>query len=358
MSQSIFGSLFSQHKAQEIPVSLVSQQADTSLPEKILNCDVDRNYEYALEAIPCNAMFCDRELILRYLNRSSRKALLALQQYLPIPVDQIVGHSIHTFHQNPSNIDRILGAHGQNGAHRLPHRAVIRLGPEKLDLEVEPMIDQHGEYVGAVVMWGIKTQKMEALEHARDLLRGGVEALNEQLQVLSNATHKIDSSIGEIAQNAVHVDQASQESRAAGKQGLAAMNSLHTSSTGVANVAELIASIATQTSVLALNANIEAARAGVHGRGFAVVASEVRKLAEQTAGATAEIQTKVNQIRKDIDAAVAAMGKITTQIDSMTGLSQMLVSAAEAQRLATHEMTQSLEQAAQRTAEITSAEVD
>ena len=45
-------------------------------------------------------MFCDRELILRYLNRASRKTLRTLQQYLPVPVDQIVGKSIHIFHKS------------------------------------------------------------------------------------------------------------------------------------------------------------------------------------------------------------------------------------------------------------------
>jgi methyl-accepting chemotaxis protein len=354
MSHGLFGGLFSERNTQALPASLL---VDGTV-DKESATGVDRNFEYALDALPCNAMYCDRELILRYLNRASLKTLQTLQQYLPVPVGQIVGNSIHIFHKAPPNVDRILGAKHHQGVHHLPHKVVIQLGPEKLDLEVEPMMDAHGAYVGAVVMWGVTTQKIEALEQARDMLRTGVEALNEQLQVVSTATHEIDSSIGEIAQNASQVDRSSQESREAGKEGLSAMKSLQASSTGVADVAELIASIATQTSVLALNANIEAARAGVHGRGFAVVASEVRKLAEQTAKATAEIQSKVIQIRKDIDTGVAAMGKIATQIDGMTGLSQMLAAAAEEQRLATREMAQSLERAAQRTAEIAGAGIE
>jgi len=67
-----------------------------------------RSFEFALDALPVNAMFCDRNLVLRYLNRSSRKTLLTLQQYLPMPVEKLVGNSIHIFHKSPANIDALL----------------------------------------------------------------------------------------------------------------------------------------------------------------------------------------------------------------------------------------------------------
>jgi hypothetical protein len=135
MAQGLLDSLFSRHGTQTPPVSM-----SIGVPVEALT-EVDRNFEYALDALPCNAMFCDRELILRYLNRSSRKTLLSLQKYLPVPVDKIVGNSIHIFHKSPPNIDRILGAKQHHGIHQLPHKATIELGPVKLDLEVEPMLD-------------------------------------------------------------------------------------------------------------------------------------------------------------------------------------------------------------------------
>lgn len=317
----------------------------------------ERWYQYALEALPCNAMFCDLDLNLQYLNRFSRKTLRSLQQYLPMPVDQLIGKSIHVFHTHPDNVERVLGAKSHHGMSKLPHRALIQLGPETLDLEIEEMLDEQGTRVGTVVMWGVSTKTLAAAKEVQEALRANVGEVNHQLQMVSTATHEIESSIGEIAKNAMQVEQSTHKFRDAGKDGLEAIQHLQTSSNGVAKVAELIASIATQTSVLALNATIEAARAGVHGKGFSVVAGEVKKLAEQTAAATADIQSKVTVIRGDIVAALNAMGSIADQTDEMSGLSHQLASAAEEQRLATQEMAQSLESAAQRTGQIAATDL-
>jgi methyl-accepting chemotaxis protein len=94
------------------------------------------------------------------------------------------------------------------------------------------------------------------------------------------------------------------------------INSLSDSSKQIGNIAGTISDIADQTNLLALNAAIEAARAGEHGRGFAVVADEVRKLAEQTTTATKEIDKTIGSIRGEVGKAITAMDQTTSQVES------------------------------------------
>src|SRR5207237_2590019 len=130
------------------------------------------------------------------------------------------------------------------------------------------------------------------------------------------------------------------------------ISQLGRSSEEINNVVKLITAVAEQTNLLALNATIEAARAGEAGKGFAVVASEVKDLAQETAKATDQIGAQISSIQTSSGQAVKAIEGIASTINQMSEIAAAIASPIAEQGSATQEIARNVQQAALGTNEI------
>jgi methyl-accepting chemotaxis protein len=113
-------------------------------------------YQAMLENAPINILYCDLDLVIRYMNPASAKTLKTLEHLLPVKVEQIVGNSVDIFHKNPAHQQKMLSTDKN-----LPHRATITLGAEKLDLNVSAVYGTSGDWIGCMVSWAVITKQLE-----------------------------------------------------------------------------------------------------------------------------------------------------------------------------------------------------
>jgi methyl-accepting chemotaxis protein len=277
-----------------------------------------------VENSPTNVVMADTDLNIIYANPATISTLKTLEQYLPVPVDQVVGASVDIFHKNPAHQRSILS----NPAN-LPHKAVIEIGPEVADLLVSAILDNDGTYLGPMLTWEVITEKV-ALEQRTK------EAQERETQQAEELRSKVDS-ILEVVVSAGKGDL-TQSITVAGEDAVGKMGEglsefftdLRTSLGAIGQTATSVSSSSGDLTNVSQQMSSNAEETSVQANVVSAAAIEVSKNIETVATGTEEMSASIQEISKNAnDASRVAQEAVQVAETTTKSISELGVSSAE-----------------------------
>jgi methyl-accepting chemotaxis protein len=172
------------------------------------------------------------------------------------------------------------------------------------------------------------------------------------ISMVASAAEEMTATVNEISKNAENARGTSESAVVQSQLTSERMTALGKAAQKIGKVTETISEISAQTNLLALNATIEASRAGEAGKGFAVVANEIKELARQTAAATVEITSQIDDMQSSTAMSIDDIEKITEVIAAINIAINGIASAVVEQSAATSEISSNIAQASQGITEV------
>ncbi len=278
-----------------------------------------------MENTPACMIFADRDLIIRYMNPSSLKALQSLERILPCRANEIIGQSIDIFHKNPQHQRAMLA-----DQRRLPHEARIQLADEFLDLLVSAVRDEQGNYIGTMVNWSIVTEQVRIEESNHELQereRAQAEALrqkvNDLLEVVDKAANGdlrsevavdgddaigqmgkgLNRLLGDLRTSIRSIDQTTQHLAKASEKLQGVSKDMTTNATSTATQANAVSNSSEQVDL-----NVQTVASSVEELGVSIV--EISKSATNAA----EVATHAVQVTQETNTMITKLGESSAEI--------------------------------------------
>ncbi|WP_248305997.1 globin-coupled sensor protein [Devosia sp. MC1541] len=234
----------------------------------------------------------------------------------------------------------------------LTQRVTEDLDPQfdQLKQDTNAVVDKLADIVGQLqhTSRSLKTATSEILAGTNDL----ADRTTRQAAAIEQTSASVEQLSAAVLENATRANDASGKARSVAQDAIEggnvmadatkAMDAIRQSSAKISNIIGMIDDIAFQTNLLALNASVEAARAGEAGKGFAVVAVEVRRLAQSTANASAEVKTLIEASANEVRGGNLLVSKAAETLEAIQGGAEESASLIDSIALANREQSTAL----------------